>query len=172
MAPKKKRFGQRAQRQPLPSSTVEDHIAALRAFVQQHKTKRKPPKPSSGKLRIFADCAGIGSETIALALLGFKEQHFEFIRGTEIYSTKRCLLQVVHRAFNLKTQKEHLERDIFDRSLVNTFPCDIYIAGFPCPAYSNCGKKLGARDGRGRDLLLFEGFKYVAYWKPDVVILE
>ena len=82
MAPKKKRFGQRAQRQPLPSSTVEDHIAALRAFVQQHKTKRKPPKPSSGKLRIFANCAGISSETIALALLGFKEQHFEFVGGT------------------------------------------------------------------------------------------
>ena len=81
-------------------------------------------------------------------------------------------MQVVHRAFNLKTQKEHLERDIFDRSLVNTFPLDIYIAGFPCPVYSNCSKKLGARDGRGRGLLLFEGFKYVAYWKPNVVILE
>ena len=175
MAPKKRRFGtgvKRKANEALPSSTVDDHIAALRAFVQLHKTKRKPPRPSSGKLRVFADCAGIGSETIALALLGFSQEQFEFVGGTEIDPTKRCIMQSVHRAFKLSTQKEHLQHDIFDRSLANTCPCDVYLAGFPCPAYSNCGKKLGARDGLRRGLLLFEGFKYVAYWKPDVVILE
>ncbi|CAK8993368.1 Modification methylase HaeII (M.HaeII) (Cytosine-specific methyltransferase HaeII), partial [Durusdinium trenchii] len=67
---------------------------------------------------------------------------------------------------------ERLQRDIFDRRLEDTIPSDLYIAGFPCPAYSSCGKKLGARDGLRRGLLLFEGLKYIAYWKPRVVILE
>ena len=171
----KRRFGigvKKKRNEALPSSQVDDQIAALRAFVQEHKTKRKPARPSDGKLRIFADCAGIGSEIIALGLLGFSKQDFEFVGGTEIDNTKRCILQAVHRAFKLPTKKEQLQRDIFDRSLVNTSPCDVYIAGFPCPAYSNCGKKLGARDGLRRGLLLFEGLKYVAFWKPDLVILE
>ena len=171
----KRRFGigvKKKRNEALPSSQVDDQIAALRAFVQEHKTKRKPARPSDGKLRIFADCAGIGSEIIALGLLGFSKQDFDFVGGTEIDNTKRCILQAVHRAFKLPTKKEQLQRDIFDRSLVNTSPCDVYIAGFPCPAYSNCGKKLGARDGLRRGLLLFEGLKYVAFWKPDLVILE
>ena len=170
----KRRFGIGAKKnrnEALPSSQVDDHIAALRAFVQEHKNKRKPAR-SSGKLRVFADCAGIGSETIALGLLGFREQDFEFVGGTEIDSTKRCMLQAVHKAFKLSTKKEQLQRDIFDRSLATTSPCDVYIAGFPCPAYSNCGKKLGARDGLRRGLLLFEGLKKIAVCKPGVVILE
>ena len=109
-----------------------------------------------GKLRIFADCVGIGSEMIALALLGFEDKHMEFVGGTAKDTMKRCLLQAVHKALNLSTQKERLQRDIFDRRLEDTIPSDLYIAGFPCPAYSSCGKKLGAGDGLRRGLLLFD----------------
>ena len=42
-----------------------------------------------------------------------------------------------------------------------------------CPAYSAfLGKKKGAQDGQGRGLLVFEGLKYIARWKPSVVVLE
>ena len=73
-----------------------------------------------GKLRIFADCVGIGSETIALALRGFEDKRMEFVGGTEKDPMKRCLLQAVHKALNLSTQKERLQHDIFDRRLDET----------------------------------------------------
>eukprot|EP00438_Fugacium_kawagutii_P019390 Skav219436 [mRNA] locus=scaffold1461:87494:87967:+ [translate_table: standard] len=49
---------------------------------------------------------------------------------------------------------------------------DLYISGFPCPAYSTCGMKKGAKDGKGRGLLIFEGLKYITCRKPSLVILE
>jgi hypothetical protein len=126
----------------------------------------------SGKLRIFADCAGLSSELIALAFLGFTSENMEFVGGSEIDGTKRVLAQAVHKSFGLSTEKKALEHDIFDRNFSNTKASDLYISGFPCPAYSNCGQKLGAKDGQKRGLLVFEGLKYIAYWKPSVVILE
>ena len=36
-----------------------------------------------GKLRIFADCVGIGSEMIALAIFGLEDKRMEFVGGTE-----------------------------------------------------------------------------------------
>ena len=175
MAPKRKMSfarGVALKARGLPQMEVEEHIAALRDFVRDHKKRRKPAPMPKGKLRVFADCVGIGSEMIALALLGFEDKHMEFVGGTEKDPMKRSLLQAVHKALNLSTQKERLQHDIFDRRLEDTIPSDLYIAGFPCPAYSSCGKKLGARDGLRRGLLLFEGLKYIAYWKPRVVILE
>ena len=156
----------------LPSYVVEEHIDNLRAFVKLHKSKRGSPKMPAGKIRIFADCAGLSSETIALSLLGLTSEHMEFVGGSENDSAKRSMMQAVHKAFDLKTEKKLVEQDIFDRSLTETKSSDVYIAGFPCPAYSSCGRKLGAKDGQKRGLLIFEGLKYIVYRKPALVILE
>ena len=126
----------------------------------------------ANKIRIFADCAGISSETVALSLLGLRSSHMEFVGGSEIDAVKRALLQSVHRTCGQSTHKEALETDMFKRDISATPICDLYIAGFPCPAYSNCGVKKGAKDGKGRGLLIFEGLKYVARSKPSVVVLE
>jgi hypothetical protein len=151
---------------------VEKQIDKLRGFVKQHKLREPSQAMPSGKLRIFADCAGLSSELIALAFLGFTSENMEFVGGSEIDGTKRVLAQAVHKSFGLSTEKKALEHDIFDRNFSNTKASDLYISGFPCPAYSNCGQKLGAKDGQKRGLLVFEGLKYIAYWKPSVVILE
>lgn len=156
----------------LPSQLVEEHIDKLRNFVKQHKLKNSGAPMPSGRLRVFADCAGLSSETIALGLLGLTSEDVEFVGGSEIDPTKRAMMQAVHKAFGLKTEKKNVEHDIFDRNLLETKGCDLYIAGFPCPAYSNCGRKLGAKDGQKRGLLIFEGLKYIVYWKPSIVILE
>ena len=156
----------------LPSYVVEEHIDNLRAFMKLHKSKRGSPKMPAGKIRIFADCAGLSSETIALSLLGLTSEHMEFVGGSENDSAKRSMMQAVHKAFDLKTEKKLVEQDIFDRSLTETKSSDVYIAGFPCPAYSSCGRKLGAKDGQKRGLLIFEGLKYIVYRKPALVILE
>lgn len=155
----------------LPSHLVEEHIDKLRAFVKLHKSKRGSPKTPAGKNRIFSDCAGLFSETIALSLLGLTSEHMEFVGGSENDSAKRSMMQAVHKAFGLKTEKKLVEQDIFDRSLTETKASDVYSTGFPCPAYSSCGRKLRAKDGQKRGLLIFEGLKHI-YRKPALVILE
>ena len=161
-----------AKKKLLTKQKLDKHVAALRAFVKEHKNKRAPRVASSGKLRVFSDCAGISSELIALRLLGLTSEHIDFVGGSEVDPTKRCLMQCVHRECQMATNGDAVEKDLFHRSLEATQPCDLYVAGFPCPAYSALGKKKGAQDGQGRGLLVFEGLKYIARWKPSVVVLE
>ena len=156
----------------LSNQFVEQEIDKLRAFVKQHKSRKASASMPTGKIRVFADCAGISSETIALCLLGLTAEDFEFVGGSEIDSMKRGMMQAVHKAFGLKTAKKDLEHDIFNRTLSDVSGSDLYISGFPCPAYSSCGRRHGAKDGRKRGLLIFKGLKYIVYWKPAVVILE
>ena len=156
----------------LTKQKLEKHVEALRAFVKEHKNKRPPRMAPSGKLRVFSDCAGISSELIALRLLSLTSEHMDFVGGSEMDATKRCMMQCVHRECHMPTNGNAVEKDLFHRSLEATQASDLYIAGFPCPAYSALGKKKGAQDGKGRGLLVFEGLKYIAKWKPSVVVLE
>ena len=167
-----RKWFQRRAAQELPTTVLEEHIEKLKGFVKEHKDKCRPKPMPQGKLRIFTDCAGLSSETVALSLLGLCSSHMEVVGGSEIDAVKRCLLQSVHKTCKQSTCKEALEHDIFNRNILSTPGCDLYIAGFPCPAYSNCGVKKGAQDGKGRGLLIFEGLKYIALRKPSIVILE
>jgi len=169
---KARKFLKRKAAHELPDAFLEQNIDKLRAFVKAHKDKRPPQTMPAGRLRVFADCAGMSSETVALRLLGFDASTMEFVGGSEIDPVKRCLMQSVHRTCNQSKHKEGLEHDIFDRCMSNTPESDLYISGFPCPAYSSCGIKKGAKDGKGRGLLIFEGLKYITYRKPSLVILE
>ena len=49
-------------------------------------------------------------------------------------------------------------------------PSDIYVAGYPCPSFSNLGKGNGVFDRRG--LVTLKGLEYIATHRPWVVILE
>ena len=153
---KARKFLKRKAAHELPDAFLEQNIDKLRAFVKAHKDKRPPQTMPAGRLRVFADCAGMSSETVALRLLGFDASTMEFVGGSEIDPVKRCLMQSVHRTCNQSKHKEGLEHDIFDR----------------CMSNSSCGIKKGAKDGKGRGLLIFEGLKYITYRKPSLVILE
>ena len=140
--------------------------------VKEHKNKRAPARTPDGRLRVFSDCAGISSELIALKLLGFSSENLLWAGGSETDAVKRVLMQCVHRCCDMPTKKECVEKDMFKRNLNETSACDLYIAGYPCPAYSRLGKKNGAQDAHGRGLLVFEGLKYIAKWKPSIVVFE
>ena len=157
----------------LNDEVIQTAIQELKDCVQKYKSETSPRQTNNdGKLKVFSDCAGIPSEMIALFLLGWPSSKVEFVGGCENDPVKRCLLQSVHRTLGLNTKKGKLERDLFHRSLRTCEPSDIYIAGFPCPAYSSLGRKRGARDPKGCGLHIFKGMQYVARLKPRIVMLE
>ena len=171
-AVKQSKKRQRRQKE-LNDEVVHTAIQELKTCVQKFKSETSPRQTNNdGILKVFSDCAGISSEMIALFLLGWPSSMVEFVGGCENDPVKRCLLQSVHRTLSLNTKKGKLDRDLFDRSLRTCEPSDIYIAGFPCPAYSSLGRKRGARDPQGRGLHIFKGMQYVARFKPRVVMLE
>ena len=73
----------------LSKRLLEDHVAALRACVKEHKNKRAPARTPDGRLRVFSDCAGISSELIALKLLGFSSENLLWVGGSETDAVKR-----------------------------------------------------------------------------------
>ena len=146
-------------------------MGKLKAYVKEHKARPFQPRPKGSKLRVFSDCAGISAETIALTLLGLK-QFFTIVGGSEIDEVKRCLIGVVHETCRTSCKSESFATDIFQRDPKDSPGADIYLAGFPCPAFSKMGRRFGLRDSKKRGIPLVAGLRYIAYHKPPIVLLE
>ena len=151
-------------------SKLEKLVGKLKAYVKEHKARPFQPRPKGSKLRVFSDCAGISAE-IALTLLGLK-QFFTIVGGSEIDEVKRCLIGVVHETCRTSCKSESFATDIFQRDPKDSPGADIYLAGFPCPAFSKMGRRFGLRDSKKRGIPLVAGLRYIAYHKPPVVLLE
>lgn len=152
-------------------SKLEKLVGKLKAYVKEHKARPFQPRPKGSKLRVFSDCAGISAETIALTLLGLK-QFFTIVGGSEIDEVKRCLIGVVHETCRTSCKSESFATDIFQRDPKDSPGADIYLAGFPCPAFSKMGRRFGLRDSKKRGIPLVAGLRYIAYHKPPIVLLE
>lgn len=48
-------------------------VEKVKAYVKEHKHRPAQKRPRGSKLRVFSDCAGTSSETIALTLFGSQE---------------------------------------------------------------------------------------------------
>lgn len=66
--------------------------------------------------------------------------------------------------------KEHIHGDITQIPADNIPDFDVLLAGFPCQAFSNAGKRLGFADTRGT--LFFEVERILAVKQPQAFILE
>ena len=156
-----------AGRAPLSKKAVHRKIQKLKAFVQKHKNTTRPhPALNSEKIRIFSDCSGIGSEVIALALLGLKD-HFQVVGGSEIDSQKRVLMHSVHKTCGLAGNT----MDLFTQDVWTRDPCacesaDVYV-GFVGLAKGKAWQM--AKKGA---LPFLGGLKYIAVHKPKLVLLE
>ena len=146
-------------------------VEKLKAYVKEHKDRPFKRRPAGSKLRIFSDCAGISPETIAMTLLGLKN-HFTIVGGSENDDSKRLLADVVHEACLTTSTSAVFAEDIFKRDPRDCSPADIYLAGFPCPAYSKLGLRFGLRDSKKRGIPMVAGLRYIVYHKPPVVLLE
>tara|TARA_R100001443_G_scaffold117452_1_gene142989 strand:+ start:499 stop:1812 length:1314 start_codon:yes stop_codon:yes gene_type:complete len=111
-------------------------------------------------LKVGTDFSGIGSPEIALKNLGvdFKSM---FACDFDKYAKQSYLI-------NHNT--ENFYDDITTRNHNNTPYVDLYVAGFPCQAFSMAGKRKGFDDTRGT--LFFDLLQYLKAQRPKYFILE
>ena len=88
---------------------------------------------------------------------------------SEVDENKVVLHQAVTEICGFKMQEQRAT-DMFLRKSEDMSPSDIYVAGYPCPSFSNLGKGNGVFDRRG--LVTLKGLEYIATHRPRVVILE
>ena len=111
-------------------------------------------------MKVGTDFSGIGAPETALKYLGI---NFESIFACDIDKyAKQSFLQL-H-----KTQKFY--NDITTRDHKEVEQLDLYIAGFPCQAFSMAGKRKGFEETRGT--LFFNVAEFIKINQPKVFVLE
>jgi len=112
-------------------------------------------------MRIGTDFSGIGSPEMALKLLGIEHKQV-FACEIDKYARKS------HRAIYGDDYK--LYEDITKRDHSEVEQLDLYVAGFPCQAFSMAGKRKGFEDTRGT--LFFNVAEFIKINQPKCFILE
>jgi len=111
-------------------------------------------------ITIGTDFSGIGAPEQALIGLGIKHK-----------SVFACdINKYAKQSFLANHTTETWFDDIKKRDPKKTPYCDLYVAGFPCQAFSVAGKRKGFEDTRGT--LFFDLFKYIDIKRPKYFVLE
>lgn len=111
-------------------------------------------------LKIGTDFSGIGAPEQALKKLGIKHNSM-FACDVDKYAKQSYLAN-----YNTET----FYNDITTRNHIDTPYVDLYVAGFPCQAFSMAGKRLGFEDTKGT--LFYDLLKYLKAKRPKYFILE
>jgi DNA (cytosine-5)-methyltransferase 1 len=111
-------------------------------------------------MKIGTDFSGIGAPEMALKYLGID---FESVFACEIDKYARQSFQQLH---NPKT----FYNDITNRNHKEVKQLDLYVAGFPCQAFSTAGKRKGFEEARGT--LFFNVAEFIQINQPKVFVLE
>ena len=112
-------------------------------------------------MRIGTDFSGIGSPEMALKMLGIEHKQV-FACEIDKYARKS------HRA--IYGEDYTLYEDITKRDHSEVEQLDLYVAGFPCQAFSMAGKRKGFEDTRGT--LFFNVAEFIKINQPKCFILE
>lgn len=170
----------RRSKRSTPSAGVSRDCKGKRASPRKYVEKlvrasagpRAPPAQDTvterqSVVRLGSDCAGYGSDYLALKLNGVK---VETSFCAEIDPQKVALLHRVHDWYN--DTDFLLYRDIKDRDNTAAPGCDVFITGAPCQAYSTAGRGAGLDDGKNRGVTIFYSLDYVRCKRPKVVVVE
>ncbi len=111
-------------------------------------------------IKVGTDFSGIGAPEMALKYLGIE---YESLFSCEIDKYARESYSNLHNT-NI------MYEDITKRNHKEVDPLDLYIAGFPCQAFSMAGKRLGFEEARGT--LFFNVAEFIKINQPKVFILE
>lgn len=111
-------------------------------------------------MKIGTDFSGIGAPEMALKYLGID---FESVFACEIDKYARQSFEQLHKPntfYNDITTRNHKEVE----------QLDLYVAGFPCQAFSMAGKRKGFEEARGT--LFFNVAEFILINQPKVFVLE
>lgn len=111
-------------------------------------------------MKIGTDFSGIGAPEMALKYLGID---FESVFACEIDKYARQSFKQLHKP---KT----FYNDITTRNHNEVEQLDLYVAGFPCQAFSMAGKRKGFEEARGT--LFFNVAEFIQINKPKIFVLE
>ncbi|QDP61317.1 MAG: putative cytosine-specific methyltransferase [Prokaryotic dsDNA virus sp.] len=111
-------------------------------------------------IKVGTDFSGIGAPEQALKQLGI-EHRVKFACDVDKWAKKSYLSNY---------NPEIFYDDITAREQKNTPYVDLYVAGFPCQAFSIAGKRKGFEDTRGT--LFFDLLQYIQHVRPKYFILE
>jgi len=111
-------------------------------------------------MKLGTDFSGIGAPEMALKYLGID---FVSVFACEIDKYARQSFKQLH---NTKT----FYNDITKRNHKEVEQLDLYVAGFPCQAFSMAGKRKGFEDTRGT--LFYNVAQFIKINKPKVFVLE
>jgi DNA (cytosine-5)-methyltransferase 1 len=113
------------------------------------------------RLKVGTDFSGIGAPEMALNNLGIE---YDQVFSCEIDKHARKSYDAIHKApgkFYIDiTKRNHSEVD----------QLDLYVAGFPCQAFSLAGQRKGFDDVRGT--LFFEVANFIKVNQPKMFVLE
>ena len=113
------------------------------------------------RLKVGTDFSGIGAPEMALNNLGID---YEQVFSCEIDKYARDSYDAIHKA----PGKFYI--DITKRNHKDVEQLDLYVAGFPCQAFSNNGHRKGFDDVRGT--LFFDVADFIRINQPKMFILE
>ena len=111
-------------------------------------------------MKLGTDFSGIGSPEMALKYLGI---NFESIFACEIDKYARQSFVQLHKP-------KKFYNDITTRNHKEVEQLDLYVAGFPCQAFSMAGKRKGFDEARGT--LFFNVAEFIQINQPKVFVLE
>lgn len=113
------------------------------------------------QIKVGTDFSGIGSPEMALKLLGIEHKQ---VFACEIDKYARKSFEAIHG------KPDTFYEDITKRNHSEVPQLDLYVAGFPCQAFSMAGKRKGFDDVRGT--LFFNVADFIRINKPKCFILE
>lgn len=113
------------------------------------------------QIKVGTDFSGIGSPEMALKLLGIDHKQ---VFACEIDKYARKSFEAIHG------KPDTFYEDITKRNHSEVPQLDLYVAGFPCQAFSMAGKRKGFDDVRGT--LFFNVADFIRINQPKCFILE
>jgi len=111
-------------------------------------------------MKIGTDFSGIGAPEMSLKYLGID---FESMFACEIDKYARQSFKQLHKP-------NTFYNDITTRNHIEVEQLDLYVAGFPCQAFSMAGKRKGFEEARGT--LFFNVAEFIQINQPKVFVLE
>lgn len=111
-------------------------------------------------MKVGTDFSGIGAPEMALKYLGID---FESVFACDIDKYARQSFEQLHKP-------KKFYNDITTRNHKEVEQLDLYVAGFPCQAFSIAGQRKGFDEARGT--LFFNVAEFIKINQPKVFILE